>query len=89
MKTGLIPPGTLSAFWVNLTDDAQAPHPSILDIFSQYISRGDDEATGFIVYLIESNLYPHASTEQRAVWVAERIGSETAPTPASERLKAA
>jgi hypothetical protein len=89
MKTGLIPPGTLSAFWVNLTDDAQAPHSSILDIFSQYVSRGDYEATGFIVYLIESNLYPHASTEPRAIWVARRIGEETGPTQASEQLRAA
>ena len=73
MKTRLMPPGTLSLFWENITD-SPAPHSSILNLFAKYISKGDEEASEFLVYLIESNLYHHTSSEQRALWVASRIG---------------
>lgn len=88
MKAGLMQFGMLAVVWENLSDDARAPHSSILDIFARYISRGDDEADAFLTYLIESNLHSHVSTEARAVWVAERIGEDEMPTDAT-KLKAA
>jgi len=87
MRKPLMEPGMLAAVWENLTD-SPAPHPSILDLFAKYISKGDWYADDFLIYLIESSLHTHTSSEARAIWIAEQIGADQRPTD-TVTLKAA